>query len=106
VLEKVAVEGGRPGGRQEYRLTEKGRDVFPAYLALKRWGDRWMAPPEGPVVELVERGTGRPVAAPAPLRSDGAPLTLEDVVALPGPGATPGLRRRLDRITRDSDDAA
>src|ERR687885_317534 len=33
VLEKV------PGanGRHEYRLTEKGRDFFPAFVALKRW---------------------------------------------------------------------
>src|SRR6266705_1673428 len=26
-------------GRFEYVLTEKGRDFFPAYLALKKWGD-------------------------------------------------------------------
>ncbi len=25
-------------GRYEYVLTEKGRDFFPAYLALKKWG--------------------------------------------------------------------
>ena len=29
--------------RYEYVLTEKGRDFFPAYLALKRWGDDWLA---------------------------------------------------------------
>src|SRR3712207_828765 len=52
VLERAPGAGG--GARHEYRLTEKGRDVFPAYLALKRWGDRWMAPPEGPVVRSEE----------------------------------------------------
>jgi len=26
-------------GRYEYVLTEKGRDFFPTYLALKKWGD-------------------------------------------------------------------
>lgn len=91
VLEKVP-EGG---GRHAYRLTPKGRDFFPAYLAIKRWGDRWMAPAEGPVVELRERVTGRPVEAPALLGADGAPLGPEDVQALPGPGASPALRARL-----------
>ena len=34
--------------RNEYRLTEKGRDLSPALMALMHWGDRWAvdgAPP-------------------------------------------------------------
>ena len=27
--------------RHEYRLTDKGRDLSPALVALMRWGDRW-----------------------------------------------------------------
>ena len=38
--------------RFEYRLTEKGRDLFPAIVALVRWGDRWMADGDGPPIEL------------------------------------------------------
>ena len=34
--------------RFEYVLTEKGRDFFPAYLALKKWGDDWLAEPKVP----------------------------------------------------------
>ncbi len=102
VLEKVPAEGAR----HDYRLTEKGRDAYPLYLALKHWGDRWMAPPEGPLIELRERGTGREVAAPPLLRSDGQPLRPEDVVALPGPGAPPALRARLARLRKAEPDAA
>ena len=29
--------------RYEYRLTEKGLDLYPLLLALIRWGDTWMA---------------------------------------------------------------
>src|SRR5512144_1598110 len=29
--------------RYEYRLTEKGRDLYPVLVALLRWGDRWLA---------------------------------------------------------------
>ena len=28
--------------RHEYRLTEKGRDLWPVVIALKTWGDKWM----------------------------------------------------------------
>jgi len=40
------------GGRYEYVLTKKGREknFFPTYLALKKWGDDWLAEPEGPQV--------------------------------------------------------
>ena len=27
--------------RYEYRLTEKGRDLWPIVIALKTWGDKW-----------------------------------------------------------------
>jgi DNA-binding HxlR family transcriptional regulator len=101
-----------PGPRADYRLTEKGRDFFPAYLALKRWSDRWMAPPEGPVVVLEDRATGEEVVAPLPRAADGRPIAPEDVRVLPGPGAPPALRARLLRAQQPgtgeerADDAA
>lgn len=33
--------------RHEYRLTEKGRDVFPILAAMATWGDKWLSGPEG-----------------------------------------------------------
>ncbi|MEQ8252095.1 MAG: helix-turn-helix domain-containing protein [Oceanibaculum nanhaiense] len=93
VLDRVPAP--EKGVRHEYRLTEKGRDFFPAYLALKRWGDRWMAGPEGPVIRLVEADTGREVAAPPLLDSTGKPLALENLRVLPGPGAGRAIRQRF-----------
>src|SRR5258705_448327 len=49
------------GGRYEYLLTKKGRDFFPTYLALKKWGDDLLAEPEGPQVVFKDRISGRPV---------------------------------------------
>jgi len=43
------------GGRYEYVLTGKGRDFFPTYLALKKWGDDWLAEPAGPQVVFKDR---------------------------------------------------
>lgn len=38
--------------RFEYRLTEKGLDLYPALIALMSWGDKYMAPEAGPPVVL------------------------------------------------------
>lgn len=38
--------------RFEYRLTEKGRDLYPVLLALLQWGDAWYADSKGPPLLL------------------------------------------------------
>lgn len=38
--------------RYEYRLTEAGRDLYPAIVALMRWGDRQLQSETGPPVIL------------------------------------------------------
>src|SRR5262245_26564807 len=57
ILERVRYQE-RPA-RFEYRLTEKGRDLYPVVVSLTRWGDRWMVDDEGPPLELVHRGCGQ-----------------------------------------------
>jgi DNA-binding HxlR family transcriptional regulator len=34
----------------EYLLTDKGRDLAPALIALSQWGDRWAAPDGAPIL--------------------------------------------------------
>lgn len=41
--------------RFEYRLTEKGRDLYPVLLALLQWGDRWFADEKGPPLLLTHK---------------------------------------------------
>jgi DNA-binding HxlR family transcriptional regulator len=83
------------GGRHAYHLTERGRDAFPLYLAIRDWGARHLSGPEGPPTLMVERDTGAPVRAPEPRRADGTPLRPDDVRILPGPGANDAIRRRF-----------
>ncbi|PWW23949.1 HxlR family transcriptional regulator [Geodermatophilus normandii] len=52
-------EGARQ--RHEYRLTERGRDLYPALVALMQWGDRWLAADGVAPLELTHRGCGAPV---------------------------------------------
>jgi DNA-binding HxlR family transcriptional regulator len=66
-------------GRYEYVLTEKGRDFFPTYLALKKWGDDWLAEPAGPQVVFNDRSSGRPISYPELRTTEGKPLRLEDI---------------------------
>jgi DNA-binding HxlR family transcriptional regulator len=82
-------------GRYEYQLTEKGRDFFPAYLALKKWGDDWLAEPEGPQVVFRDRAAGRAIKYPKLLTANGKPLRLEDVEVVAGAGAVAFNRKRF-----------
>lgn len=44
--------------RYEYKLTEKGLDLFPLVLELVRWGQRWMSGPEGPPERIRHKTCG------------------------------------------------
>ena len=59
ILARVEYEK-RPR-RFEYRLTEKGIDLFPLIVVLNTWGDRWMAGRSGAPIELVHRNCGRAI---------------------------------------------
>ena len=61
LLERVPY--ARDPDRYEYRLTDAGRDLFPAIVTLMRWGDEHLAGPEGPPIVLRHdalRGNRRP----------------------------------------------
>ena len=61
-----------------YRLTEKGRALLPVLIALRQWGERWVAGvPSNPV--LVDRHSRRPVAPIAVRAADGRPLALNEL---------------------------
>jgi DNA-binding HxlR family transcriptional regulator len=83
------------GGRYEYRLTKKGRDFFPTYLALKKWGDDWLAEAAGPQVVFRDRSSGRQIEYPPLLSARGKPLQLEDVEIVAGSGAVAFNQKRF-----------
>src|SRR5215831_10612591 len=45
--------------RYEYRLTDRGRALFPVIVALMRWGDDWEHEPAGPPTVLVHDTCGQ-----------------------------------------------
>ena len=46
-----------------YRLTEKGRALFPVLISALQWAQRWFDAPEGPAVVLTHTACGRPFTA-------------------------------------------
>jgi hypothetical protein len=70
--------------RYEYVLTEKGLDFLPAYLALKRWGDDWLAEPEGPQVIFRDRVAGRAIEHPKLLAASRCAWTMSRSLQLGG----------------------
>lgn len=47
--------------RFEYRLTEKGRDIYPILLGLLKWGDAWYADERGPPLLLTHTACDAPL---------------------------------------------
>jgi DNA-binding HxlR family transcriptional regulator len=80
-----------PGARvrYEYRLTEKGMDLYPILVAIKQWGDRYVADPDGPTVLMEHRSCGAPIQVELRCADDHLLASAREVTARPGPGAKP-----------------
>ena len=79
VLERVRYQE-RPE-RFEYRLTEKGIDLWPVIVSLLQWGDTHVARPGGPPVVLSHRDCGGAVDPHRMCAACGARLGPRDVLA-------------------------
>lgn len=73
-----------------YRLTEKGRDLYPVLIAMMAWGDKWIAPAGQQPVLMVHQRCGQVTAAVPACSVCSQPLALDELRFLPGPGAQPG----------------
>lgn len=69
---RPVAEGAR---REEYVLTEMGGDLITVLVAMRQWGERWLNPPDAPLLRLTETATGRPVAQLGVMSDDGRRLS-------------------------------
>ncbi|MFC6634421.1 winged helix-turn-helix transcriptional regulator [Microbulbifer taiwanensis] len=76
VMTRVNV--GEHGTRYEYRLTDKGRDLFAVVVALRQWSERWNGNRDD--MQLVARATGEAIAPLVVQSADGEALTVRDVL--------------------------
>ena len=86
VLERVPYQE-RPL-RHEYRLTDKGRDLWPVLTTMREWGDKWAAP-KGAPLEVVHDACGEVMHLKHACSACGEAADRRSVRVRPGPGATP-----------------
>jgi DNA-binding HxlR family transcriptional regulator len=89
VLEKRPYQQGR----FEYCLTKKGQELWPALMALYRWGDRHYAPHGRPRL-IKHRDCGGEVTENLACEKCGKSLKLQDLYWEWGPGAQAFEKRR------------
>ncbi|GAA2591060.1 helix-turn-helix domain-containing protein [Actinomadura fulvescens] len=90
--------------RDEYVLTERGRELVPILLALMAWGDRWTAGEDGPPMIVRHETCGQVITPVVGCPACGEALTADAVPAEPGPGARigPGTREIARMLGRGS----
>jgi DNA-binding HxlR family transcriptional regulator len=105
-LERLAANGilvrGGSEKRPDYQLTDRGRALLPAMVALMQWGDRWVSANKPPVVVTDEKG--RPVAS-VTLKSSGGDVSARTVRFHPGSGATARTRAFFHELSLSSSSA-
>jgi DNA-binding HxlR family transcriptional regulator len=89
VLRREPYQEAGERARHEYRLTEKGFDLYPVLGAIADWGDRYLVDPEGPPVEFTHRDCGAPVHSRLECTDGHRVEQPREVVTRPGPGAHP-----------------
>jgi DNA-binding HxlR family transcriptional regulator len=72
--------------RHEYRLTRAGRELFPAIVALMRWGDEYLPHPSGPPVVLRHNACGEVAEPRLTCTHCGEEITAHNVTPEAGPG--------------------
>ena len=84
VLERRVYDEARD--RADYKLTDKGRALWPVITTLREWGDEWIAGRGNEPVDLVHHSCGRVTHPQLVCDQCGETLGPRDVRPTPGPG--------------------
>jgi DNA-binding HxlR family transcriptional regulator len=87
ILRKVPYREAGQRSRSEYRLTEKGLDLYPVIVALLEWGNKYAASPDGPYVRLTHVGCGAPAGLQLSCAAGHVLGSAREVTPVPGPAA-------------------
>jgi DNA-binding HxlR family transcriptional regulator len=85
LLERVRYGGGPVRDEYEYRLTKASRDLFPAIISLMKWGDTYLARPEGTAVTLIHTTCGMSTQPNLTCDQCSQEVTIRNVQPAPGP---------------------
>ena len=87
ILRREPYREGNSRTHDAYRLTDKGMALYPVLLALRDWGDEYMAP-DGPPVHYRHRDCGGEARVHLSCGTCDQELTARDVTPEAGPGMT------------------
>lgn len=87
VLARVPYQEAGKRTRHEYRLTDRGRDLYPVITTMREWGERHLIDSDGPPVLSVHKGCGARVETGLRCTAGHPDLTVRDTEAIAGPGA-------------------
>jgi len=80
--------------RHEYKLTEKGLELFPVIVSLVHWGDKHYSAKAGPPLLHRHQSCGHDFRSVLTCSECGEKLSPREVTVRPGPGAIPASRNR------------
>jgi DNA-binding HxlR family transcriptional regulator len=63
--------------RYEYRLTQRGREMYPIFVSLQQWGERWLGEDAG--LRLRHRTCGKTTKPQLTCDACGEPVRAEDI---------------------------
>ncbi|WP_375569858.1 helix-turn-helix domain-containing protein [Seohaeicola saemankumensis] len=95
ILTKIAYQQNPT--RYEYRLTERGLDLFPVIISLVHWGDVHKIDKKGKPVQHVHLGCGQTFEPIMCCSECGEPVDSRSVKVIPGPGGLNPVHLPLDR---------
>ncbi len=97
VLEKTLYQ--KNPKRFEYKLTEKGIDLFPILMSLVAWGDKWTDDDKGPPIIYQHLGCGHNTKMEMCCNVCGKPINPREIQPHIGPGLKYHLEHNDDADT-------
>jgi len=89
--------------RYEYRMTIKGRELFPVLLTMVRWSHRWLVAEGQETIQLLHKDCGKTVEPKVICSHCDQPVTAARVQVMPGPGASREAVQAFRKIVRKSE---
>jgi DNA-binding HxlR family transcriptional regulator len=99
VLEKRRYQDHPP--RYEYRLTERGHELYPTVLALITWGEKWLKSAHGPASIRTHKSCNHRLHVVAACAACGEAVTARDVKAVLTPRFAAERARRVAAASGD-----
>ena len=84
IFERRSYDEAR--GRYDYKLTDKGKALWPVLVAIRQWGDEWIVGAGNEPVRMIHKGCDHDTKAVLICDHCGEPLDHRAVRVAPGPG--------------------